>query len=468
MTTARIRGIYATALTALLSESMEVVDASPAIRDRFEAVFPTAEPAVCVDTTADDQGVVIWGEASGVGAVRDRVTDQGIDTLSWTAHPPHEAVFVGTVTDTSGSTATIDLGETSGSLPLDAVDRYLETGETCRVQVAGPAPPWRDADHQLRTAITVEGVLASLERGVEATVAGTPTDAQALARTTDLLDLELPDRWGVRWHPPATDADMDALEGAIERLTRRAETVAEGLTADDATAQAPRSVAEPVSGAWVWFGRATRFEFDELRGTVLPTIPGHHRIKAGGRGASTAVDFVEELGVSLETFPTAAVFEQFGPAVGDEVAIRHGKPDGRSFSLGQASVTDRDPAEGTMTLKRTIQSSGTYDGLGTPRESGDVATTRIREGRWWYPTTYRSDDGTLRGTYVNVATPTEIFPHAVRYVDLHIDVVKTPDGTVEVVDAAELGEAEERGDVPSALADRAREVADGVADALGE
>jgi predicted RNA-binding protein associated with RNAse of E/G family len=109
---------------------------------------------------------------------------------------------------------------------------------------------------------------------------------------------------------------------------------------------------------------------------------------------------------------------------------------------------------------------GAYDALGVPKETGDVATTKLTEGRWWYPTTYRAAGGEAKGTYVNVCTPVEIFPEAATYVDLHVDVVRHADGSVERVDDEELAAAVEAGDLPDDLADRAREVADAVEGAL--
>jgi predicted RNA-binding protein associated with RNAse of E/G family len=53
----------------------------------------------------------------------------------------------------------------------------------------------------------------------------------------------------------------------------------------------------------------------------------------------------------------------------------------------------------------------------------------------------------------------EVFPDAARYVDLHVDVVKLPDGRVERVDDDELDAAEADGNVPPALAEKARSVA---------
>ena len=145
--------------------------------------------------------------------------------------------------------------------------------------------------------------------------------------------------------------------------------------------------------------------------------------------------------------------------------IGHGKPDGRCILLGRGEVTACD-ADGSVTVEREMSPGGTYDALGTKRRAGDVAITKFEEGRWWYPTVYRGDDGTRRGTYVNVCTPVEVFPDTVRYVDLHVDVVKHADGTVERVDDDELDAAVDADEVPEPLAEKARSVATAVENAL--
>jgi predicted RNA-binding protein associated with RNAse of E/G family len=62
----------------------------------------------------------------------------------------------------------------------------------------------------------------------------------------------------------------------------------------------------------------------------------------------------------------------------------------------------------------------------------------------------------------------EVFPREVRYVDLHVDVVKHADGTVERVDDDELDEAIDAGEVPESLAEKARSVATALESALAD
>ncbi|WP_439028529.1 DUF402 domain-containing protein [Haloarchaeobius sp. DT45] len=471
--TVRVRGIYTTALTQLLlDEGIDVVQASPPIRRRFDdhEADLTARPAdVEVATTDDRQGVGLVGDPDPLQTVRDLVAGVGVDALHWGSDAPRGAVFDGVVTDTLGSGAVVDLGAAEGFLPFRDFDGHVADGDVVRVQVHEPAAPWSDDRPLLSGDITVHDGLVELSQGrsgVSANVDG--ERATEIVRTTEILPVDVPDGWGVRWQRAATDADMTALGDALEAAVERAEELDETLAAaggdpDDAPAQ----LVAGEGTAWVWFGRECRFALDDVRREAERTMVGHHRIKAAHRAASTAVDFVEAVCDDPGgEFPFQAVTEQFGPLLGDRIALAHGKPEGRLIVLGRGEITDYDP-DGQVTLERQMSGGGSYDALGVARERGDVAITKLKEGRWWYPTVYRGEDGTKKGTYVNICTPVELFPDQARYVDLHVDVVKHADGTVERVDDDELDEAVAAGYVSEALAEKARSVAAAVERALG-
>ena len=490
----RIRGIYATAITrVVLDAGMDVVGASEPIRERFDADFRDAPHDVAVATTDDRQGIGIHGTDDAVAALERVLTDVGRDTFGWTDPTPPGAVFDTRVTDTLGSGAVCDLGPAEGFLPYNAVDDYLETGDAVRVQVRESAPPWADRRADLGAGLRATSGFATLIRGTGGVTVDTRDDAagRELAGMTDLLDIGIPDGWGVEWSHAATRAGMDALDAALDAAADRAAALESAL--DDGTADRPdtdadsppQRVAAPEAGRWLWFGGESRAALDDARRRVTPTMPGHHRTKAASEAASAGVDLAEALcgstwgggsagdgdpaGDSDDAggFPFDVVTRQFGPTEGDTVAITHGKPDGRAFPLGRGEVTDWGP-DGTVEVTRTMSGGGTYDALGTERAAGDTATTKFREGRWWYPTVYRGDDGGSKGTYVNVCTPVECFPDSIRYVDLHVDVVKGPDGMVERVDDDELDAAVEAGAVPPAAAEKARSVAASLVRALSE
>ena len=469
--TVRVRGIYATALTALFED---VVQASPPIRERFAADLPAEPAAATVATTDDRQGVTVSGEPDQVAAALDRLQEVGVDTLAWDADLPLGGVYAGEVTDELRTGAVVDCGDGEGFLPYSGTERHVETGDSLRVQVAEPAPPWADDRPLLETTVRVPGHLVELVRGGTASVG---TGSPELA---DLVPAEPPEGWAPDWGRASEDADLDALDDALARAGEHAGAIDEGLAGGPPVEDGPHCYWAGLDTAFVWFGRESRFALDDRRREVTATMPGHHRVKAGARAASAAVDFVEavcpdagaggdgtgdEKGSDGGAFPFDAVTCQFGPREGDTVRLEHGKPDGRRLVLGEAEVLERDPG-GTVRVRREMASRGTYDALGTERRPGDIAVTKLTEGKWWYPTVYRSADGESKGTYVNVCTPVEVFPEAVRYVDLHVDVVKRPDGTVERVDDDELDAAVEAGEVPEPLAERARQVAGAVENAL--
>jgi Ribonuclease G/E len=260
---------------------------------------------------------------------------------------------------------------------------------------------------------------------------------------------------------------------ALETAADRARVLEDALADAPEDPGEPGLLAAPRRTEWCWFGRETRFALDGVRRRVETTMPGHHRTKAADRAASAAVDFAEAVYGSVGDgndggeFPFAAVARQFGPTRGDRLEIGHGKPDGRLISLGRGEITDWDP-EGKVTLERSMSAGGSYDALGAPKESGDVAVTKFREGRWWYPTTYKDASGAAKGTYVNICTPVELFPDCARYVDLYVDVIRQGDGTVEIVDADELEAAVDDGLVSKALSEKAMDVAEAVERALSK
>ena len=473
----RIRGIYATALTELVTDAgYDVVQASPPIRERFEATFPDAPADVAIETTADRQGIGITGQPDAVASVAELVGDLERDTFTWTDRTPRSSVFDGVVDRTTGGGAIVDLGEGGeGYLPFDAVDAYVDDGDVLRVQVTNPTPPWDRDRPELDGTLHVPGGIVTLVADESRLVVDAP--AEELARTTEILSTDVPEGWGVRWERRAIDVGFDELDAALNRAVERATVLDEELedvsTSDET---APRALATPEVTTWCWFGRESRFALDEVRRRVTTTMVGHHRIKAADEQASAAVDFVESIAAGKsdgergsdvrdgageedgEVFPVRAVLDHFGPAVGDRVAIRHGKPDGSALVLGRGTVVERSD-DGTIAVRRELTGGGTYDALDVDIEDGDVALTTFVEGRWWYPTVYRDASGERKGTYVNVGTPIELFPGAVRYVDLYVDVVSHADRTVERVDDDELDDAVAAGLVPSALAKTARRVA---------
>ena len=467
-----VRGIYATALTARLRREHAVVAPSATVAGRFDAAFDGPPADVEVGDAPDRRGVGLSGDPAAVDAVRSDLLEVARDVLAWDDPAPRGAVGRATVRETLGSGAVVDLGDREGYLPYDDADRRVEVGDDLVVQVREPAPPWADRRPEVATGLEAAADPVTLVRGGDGPRADVPDPARAaeLVRSADLLSTDVSDGWSLRFERGAADAVLAALDDALALAAERA-TAAAAAAERAATGAASTGVDGPLATAWVWFGREARFALDDDRRTVATTMPGHHRVKAIGDAAGAAVDLVEALwtpddaaDAGGDAFPFEAVAGSFGPAVGDRLHLSHGKPDGRRFPLGTGTVTDVDGE--TVTLRRALSGGGRYDGLEVPREDGDVAVTRLAEGRWWYPTVYRDADGEVKGTYVNVCTPLELFPDAATYVDLEVDVLRHADGTVERVDDDDLDAAVDAGHLAEALAAKAREVAASVVEGL--
>jgi hypothetical protein len=266
---ARVRGIYATALTRLLVDAgHEVVQASPPIRRRFDESFDDADHDVAVETTDDRQGVGVVGDGEPVAAAVDQFR-VGTDTLAWSSPTPAGAVFDAHVIETRGRGAICDLGSSEGFLPFDAADTHVEEGDTLRVQVRTDRPPWSKKRPELGTTIEAGRGLATLVAGDEGVRVDTRDDAagRELAGMTDLLGVDVPDGWGVRWRHAATDADMDALGDALASAVDAASDL--DPVRDDPVDDPGRRAA-PTATTWAWFGRESRFALDNHRRESKP------------------------------------------------------------------------------------------------------------------------------------------------------------------------------------------------------
>ncbi|PSQ55932.1 MAG: RNA-binding protein, partial [Halobacteriales archaeon SW_9_67_25] len=266
----RIRGVYATALTALLEN---VVQASPPIRERFDADFPVAPAAATVETTGDRQGVCVAGDRDRVAAVTDRLRGVGRDTLTWVADLPRGAVYAGEITGTLGGGAVVDVGDGEGYLPYSKTARHVEEGDRLRVQVEEPSPPWADGRPVLDTTVRVHGPLVGLVRGGTATATG--------PELADLVGTDPPEGWAPDWGRASDDASLDALDAALDTAGERARALDEALADGPPPAEdAPHRYDDGDSSRWVWFGRESRFALDGHRRAVVETMAGHHRVKA--------------------------------------------------------------------------------------------------------------------------------------------------------------------------------------------
>lgn len=448
---AKVRGIYATALTRLLLENgFEVVQPSQAIKSRFGIADNNEPPDLKVKDKHDLQGVVALGKKEAVQAFKAilQATLEDVITREWSVSV--DGIYKGRVVDEDDRNLYVKIGnETVGFLPKNATP--VEKREEILVQVErkhiGRKTP------VLTTQLKIVGDCAILAPNIRGGVSLKIRDVVKRAELYALGKKLAPEGWGIIWREPAAHKLKEALENEVAALVEKAKLLAEKAS----STPAPSLLLEGLQFMSVEFPYMSKRKLDALRALVAPTLEGHHFYKSCGGRVSAALEMAEKLlekGQSPEVVKrlleeqTAADF----PVEGVIVEVEHIKLSGTVFRLGQAVLETLNGGE--IRYRRTIKANGYYDGLGTVKEAGDVAVSQTKLGEWHITTNYYSKDGAWKGAYVNINTPVEVYPKALRYVDLEVDVCVCPDGEARVLDAEKLEKALEKGLISQSLYER--------------
>jgi hypothetical protein len=152
-------------------------------------------------------------------------------------------------------------------------------------------------------------------------------------------------------------------------------------------------------------------------------------------------------------------------APGALVTLEHVKPWKRTtYSSGVVESFE----DGCLKILRSFKPGGRYDTLGDRIQPGDHGVIEVIEGGWVLRRAYFRANGHLLGELYNIQTPVELLPGRVRYMDLEVDVVRFPDGRVEVVDVQDLETVVKAGAIRAELGDKALRIAYRLADTLRE
>lgn len=229
---------------------------------------------------------------------------------------------------------------------------------------------------------------------------------------------------------------------------------------DDVVVRKEESPATPLEGSRyvdVEFPALSKEKLDEIRGSVTPTMDGHHYYKTCGANISSALDMAEKLlekGGSreeVEKLLKQTIRAKY-PIVGSLIEMEHVKLNGKVLNLGKAVIEAFDRPKSLIRFRRVFKRKGVYDGLKTEKAPGDYAVTEAKIGEWYFKTRYYAKDGRYKGTYINWNTPVELYPHGIRYVDLEVDVCVWPNGRVKKLDEKKLKEAMAKGIITPKLA----------------
>jgi hypothetical protein len=220
--------------------------------------------------------------------------------------------------------------------------------------------------------------------------------------------------------------------------------------------EAPALILEGAVSVDVEFPAQSKHILDTVRKEVVPTIDGHHYYKACGQRVSAMLGMAEKMlekGASHadvdELFRQTVELEY--PSAGAWVRIEHVKLSGKVLNLGPALLEAYNSETHALRLHRVFKREGIYDGLAVRKEPDDYAVTQLRLGDWHFKTQYFSKNDQLKGTYINLNTPIELYPFGLRYVDLEADICLWPDGRFEILDHEKLEDSLRNGVVTEKL-----------------
>jgi hypothetical protein len=483
MIKARIRGIYAQSLTQIMLQNhFEMVQPTPEVARRFGLPFRSEIPDVDIWDRSDLQGIV----AIAYESILAKLTEVLRRRLGWvitrTPRVAKSSIYKGFVLgrDEKTGQTRIDLGIISGLLP----DRGLRRGDNVMVQVR--AHDYGRKAPVLSSSITIPGRSAVL---LPEPVVRLSTKIKDQETRTNLMTLgrKLRDHtedWGILWRTAAEKLTEEELRNEVEDLLDVAQRIYSKYSELDTT----DLLFEGTSNADIEFPAEVKEALDKTRAKIKPTVDKHHFYKSAGY--APLVDLVE---LVIEDRPeerkyiTSKLDKVIGldmPRVDDPINIEHVKLDGRSILLTKGRVVETN-SRGLMIRRQFRHTSRKLkllqdypEGVEVPRDDGDYALTEVVPGSMTLVTEYYSRNDELKGTYLNINTGVELYPSngsgpgRIRYVDLEIDVIKTPfeeNGRVRVIDQHLLKRAVQRGFITKEMANQARSRADAIhAELLGQ
>jgi hypothetical protein len=439
---ARVRGIYSTALTKLLIDNgFEIVQPSVRIKERFKLRDNQKPPDLTITDRRNRQGIYLRGKAEPAN-VFCSILHAHLDDVIIRRWPfSMGGIYKGLVekANSASNTVLVNIGPATGSLKMDEM-----TDTESKQIVVQVKKLLKGRKLLLTTNLTLPGEHAVLTSKPVVKVSKRLLNFEKRSRLLRLGERLKSANWGILWRRTAANQPVEVLEKEGSTLLKEGEFLLENAQ----RVEAPTLLRDGFHLINVEFPAMSKAELDQIRGRVIPTINGHHFYKACGGNLSASVDMAERLlekGCSradVEELLKQATEKEY-PTIGSLIQIEHVKLDGRVFHLGKALIQSLEANGSSIRLRfrRNFKIKGVYNGLKVLKEPGDYAITEVKVGEWHLETRYFSKDGNLKGIYVNLNTPVELYPYGIRYVDLEVDVCKWPNGRIETIDEGKLEKA---------------------------
>ncbi|BDC19416.1 DUF402 domain-containing protein [Acidianus sp. HS-5] len=382
----RIRGIYTTALTYLLSKNFEIVQQSPQIAERFMQ-YTKREPADITFKDSEDKGSLI---------VMGNITEDYLKELF-----PYSIVWKSPVNLYS-------------FIEIQNCKYQNYDVEPCLEKGIVIKPPIDDKI--ILSMPKAVSKFAMLWRGEGRTFFSEHVNPEDKRRLLNISIKYNKKGYNIKWRSNSQFENNDALEKDLENLMFRYEN-------EDFYNQ----------GCYFFLiilSLEDKLNLDRIRSNIIQTINFHHMLKMS---RSKEVDIAEN--------NKATPRQILDSMIKDTMEIEHIKINRKRIFLKPGKVIKKNVSDDgyCLLLKREISGNGYYDGLGIRKEDGDYDVMEIDSRKWHEIHNYYRKDGILKGKYINISTPPELMDGRIRYIDLDVDVV-IKNGEKFVIDEEKLEE----------------------------
>ncbi|MHA1313013.1 MAG: DUF402 domain-containing protein [Candidatus Helarchaeota archaeon] len=461
--TVKIRGIYSTFLTKLLSNYFGITKATDIIKSRMDLPFHEVDPDITITNARELQKIHVSGKKEAIEEFIKVIREEFPDTIICSSQSGENAIYKGIVVKNNYDKrfSIVNFGNFKAILENELVRPGKEI--LARIET----PDFGRKKAIATTNVTIPGLYAVLLFRNRNKISQQIRNQQVrknLYRLGSRLQMK---EWGILWRTSAEEIleeDENILIEEVDRLQEKANYILKRYN------EIPNFglVFEGKNVISVEFPSHCKPLMDEIRRSVasIATVNNHHYYKSLSREFNFLVDFSEKLVYKNPDYfdpvnnELNAFFRTFFPTKNQLVHIHHVKVDSRTFYLTPGNLISIE--DDLIKIKRKIiaKKRANYNGLNILKEVGDYAILTCQFDKWYMRTEYFSSKNELKGEYWNINTPIELYfdPHRIRYCDLEIDLIRRSSGEIEIIDQEKLELVYEHNYISQVLRDKAIKV----------
>ncbi|BEP18094.1 ribonuclease E/G [Pyrofollis japonicus] len=448
----RVRGIYATALTKILmDEGFQIVQPSRIIADRFKLPDLKLPADVTVKSSERDLNeIVVVGYEGSADRVLSGLQRHLRYAFYWVSPLALHSTVKATVAKRLGDRCIARVGDIEAEIALD----NCTEGTEIIASVVRPGVKPLEMPRLVPGARVIGDYAIVFEsKEPRVTISEHVRSAAKRAELAAIATIATSRGLSVHWRSSSQHADRTTLENHLKELMDELQKVKK--EASEGAAGRKYSTGELV--AVVRLSLPDKIYLDRIRDTIVPTIRLHHSVKSNLPSLSTIIDYAEKLkGLNVdETKLLEALLDMIIEHITSlrRIKILHVKPSGEIIELGQGRLRSIYKQGTTLSIvvEREVRGRGVYDGIEVEKEPGDIIVTEIITDNWYIKHTYYSRNGEIKGYYVNINTPPEVYEEGIIYHDLEADIVKKPNGETRIIDTDKLEEIFRKGIITSTL-----------------